>query len=201
MHYRYPANRSTYYLETNQPILSQEDIDGDGRLVVGTHHELDDDVIGFLKSLPGTAAGVAMRSAQLTSYQCRRQLRNENNYPAQLPETLYDKRGAEVVTYSNVLSHINDEWFNALPHGKRRTGSVEIEADWLSEQRVAQITGLNFSQLSALYVAAVNLLYTVSEKDLIECDRDVHVLGEGSIKLDNKAKRPSSTAVFYPAQS
>jgi len=199
MHYRYPANRSQYYLETNQPTLTTDDIHAEGRIVAGTHHELDDDVCGYLKTLPETKVGVAMRSSQLTKYQCRQQLRNPRNYPAALPDTLYDKRGAEIVTYNSVMDHVRGEWFDALPRGQRRGGTVEIGRQWLSEEEVVEITGLNFAALQTLSVAPVNLIYTVAEKDLIESDRDVHLLGEGSIKLDTEYDNANSSARFYPA--
>jgi len=199
MQFRYPSTRSKHYLETNQPTINQSDIDGEGRIVAGTHYELDDDVIGYLKTLPDTHFGVAMHYSKLLKYQCRQQLRNPRNYPVVLYDSLYDKTSGERVTYNDVMEHVDAQWFNGLPNGQRRSGTVEIGRDWLSEDEVVNITGLNFAALQTLGVAYVNLLYTVSETDLVECDRDVHFLSEGSIRLDTEISNAPSSARFYPA--
>jgi hypothetical protein len=129
-----------------------------------------------------------MRSSKLKTHDAKKALRPTVKAQRQRESTnaMAEHFGRDV---EQPDAEINMAWFERLPAGPWSECYVEIEEEWLSEQRTKEITGLNFEQLVHTGAAPPNMLYIVAEADLEESDTAVHFAKTGSIFLNRNVPR------------
>lgn len=176
------AQRSLRQLK-KWPSLDQAVLDaiGEQYLVVGTG-EIDNEKGKFLRSLPNTRVGIAMRAKQLESKKCRDALKSPEHYAAEarhISDTGKATPKAKRRAMKKALEGVNGEWLDNVG------GYVEIESasGWISGQRVTEITGMSIKGMVKKGAATCSLLWLANRSDLEASDREVHVIHD-SIYLD-----------------
>ena len=172
--------RAKRYLRNYEPKLTQDQISAEGMLVVGKAAQISKRKQGFLRSLPNTKRGLAVRAGHLKRRKCRSALFDE-------VQKLKGKRGN-----AKAQVNVNLDWWERLPTSYGGECYVDFDEDWLSEERVKEVTGLTFDDLVAFHVAPPALIYVASEQDLHDSDRAIHFAREGSLFLDRNIPRNMS---------
>lgn len=160
-------------LRDGETSLDQADLDSDEYVVAGVG-EIGRAKENFLRSLPNTKVGLAIRAKRVRSHRVKKALRNRKSD-------------------SWIEENVRQDFFSRLPAGPTVESHVRFDSEWLSETRVMDATGLTFTQLAELDAAGCQMVYLASKEDLADSERAVHHYKE-SIYLDRAIPKNRSEA-------